>query len=78
MKQLKCPECGEISTFVGLYDISGHTYTNININKEGKVDADWSTEFNEHEYYELRDVTCDKCDEEVKLEDITIVETEAA
>lgn len=78
MKQeMKCPACKEISTFTATYHVD-ELYTapikvengeaEINFDAENQINSDMDTET----------IQCDKCNEEVSMQDIEIIEVELA
>ena len=78
MKVLKCPECGDISTFTHQWWTSTNYIAPVEIDEYGDIDVNFDKGYcldDESEYDEGNaDTTCDKCGAIVEIDSIEAVE----
>jgi hypothetical protein len=70
-QQMKCPECGEVSTFSHGYQVR-HSAPVVLV--EGEITIDYDNEKQLDPDDDEDTCTCDKCGSEVDLDNIEVVE----
>lgn len=79
MKLMRCPECEEVSTFTHYYTMSTAYAAPLVVDNDGDLQIDYDDAYEgetDADEDDEEECLCDKCNSQVSIDDIEIVEAE--
>lgn len=81
MKAMKCPECGEVSTFAHEWTGTVEFWAPLAVNDDGEIDTDYDNTDEsgvDEEDCELNQCRCDNCNKIISIDSIQVIEEDVA